>query len=302
LDFGGARFCEARVWSGFNKVSSEMNRYLDYAMGTNLKNRMPLYIKPDKKLGLEDVYNMMRDFYGGTPMDMTKDEGAGAYQCIVRWRPLEWKVEGNGDQMYFNERAISTQQTGFSFIAQSRSWLPNPVGGIIWFGVDDTYSTVYTPMYSSITKIPNSLAVGNGDMMTFSDTSAFWLFNQVSNFAYTRYSDMIPDIQAIQKELEQGFISKIADTDKKALELLKKSPKSATDFLTKFSNDQQAITFKEWKKLYGFLFTKFVDGNIKTPSGTPIPNVKQPGYNKEYYENLIEKTGDKFKIPPAKTE
>jgi len=298
MDFGAARFCEARVWSGFNKVAKGMDKYLDYAMGKDLKNRMPLYIKPDKKIGLKDMYDMMRDFYGGTPMDMTKDPGAGPYQCIVRWRPLEWKVDST---TYLNERAISTQQTGFSFISQSRSWVPAPVGGILWFGMDDTYSTVYVPMYSSITKIPPSLAVGNGDIMTFSETSSFWLFNQVSNFAYTRYSDMIPEIQAKQRELEDGFIAKIAVTDKAALALLKKSPKMATDYLTKFSNEQQDITFKTWKKLYAYLFTKYMDGNIKTATNTPLPKVKQPGYSKDFYKQIADETGDKLKVPETQS-
>ncbi|HRO86325.1 MAG TPA: C69 family dipeptidase, partial [Niabella sp.] len=298
MDFGAARFCEARVWSGFNKVAQGMDKYLDYAMGKDLKNRMPLYIKPDKKIGLKDMYDMMRDFYGGTPMDMTKDPGAGPYQCIVRWRPLEWKVDST---TYLNERAISTQQTGFSFISQSRSWVPAPVGGILWFGMDDTYSTVFVPMYSSITKIPPSIAVGNGGMMTFSETSSFWLFNQVSNFAYTRYSDMIPEIRAKQKELEDGFIAKIAATDKAALALLKKSPKMATDYLTKFSNEQQDITFKTWKKLYAYLFTKYMDGNIKTATNTPLPKVKQPGYSKDFYKQIADETGDKLKVPETKS-
>ncbi|MGB3006707.1 MAG: C69 family dipeptidase [Chitinophagaceae bacterium] len=293
VDFGAARFCEARVWSGFNKFCSNMDIYLDYAMGNNLKNRMPLYVKPNRKIGLQDVYSMMRDYYQGTPMDMTNDPGAGPYQSIVRWRPLQWKVDSN---TYFNERAISTQQTGFSFVAQSRPWISAPLGGILWFGMDDTYSTVYTPMYSAITTIPKSVQVGNGDIMAFSETSAFWLFNQVTNFAYTRYKDMIPEIQVKQQELENGFIALIEATDKKAAELYKKSPVQAISYLTGFSNKQQEKTFSEWKKLYGYLFTKYMDGNVKTPSGKPMPNVKQPGYSETYYRTVIEKTGDKFKL------
>ena len=168
---------------------------LDYAMGENLKNRMPLWIKPDNKIGVKDVMGMMRNYYQGTPMDMTKDVGAGPYGSTVRWRPMEWKVDS---VTYIYERAISTQQTGFSFVAQSRSWLPDPVGGIIWFGVDDTYYTVYSPMYCGITRVPETFAVGNGDMMTFSDNSAFWVFNQVTNFAYTRTSLLIGDLQKKQ--------------------------------------------------------------------------------------------------------
>ncbi len=203
LDFSGARFCEARVWSGFNKVNSQMGKYLDYAMGENLNNRMPLWIKPDKKLDLNDVKHLMRDYYQGTPMDMTKDIGAGPYKSTVRWRPMEWKVDST---KYIFERAVSTQQTGFSFIAQSRSWLPDPVGGINWFGVDDTYYTVYSPMYCGMTTIPETFAVGNGDMMTFSDNAAFWVFNQVTNFAYTRTSLLIGDLQKKQTGT-RGWIS-----------------------------------------------------------------------------------------------
>ena len=293
VDFDGARFCEARVWSGFNKVCFGMDAYLDYAMGENLSHKMPLWVKAEKKLSLQDVYGLMRDYYQNTPMDMSKDAGAGPYGSIVRWRPLTWKVN---DVAYFNERAISTQQTGFSFVAQSRSWVPNPVGGILWFGVDDTYSTVYTPMYASMTSVPKPFAVGNGDIMTFSDLSAFWIFNQVSNFAYTRYKDMIVDIQKKQNELETNYIAMIEKTDKQALLLAKKDPAQAVKYLTNFSVKQGENTFKEWKKLYGFLFTKYMDGNIKTPSGEPMPKVKQPGYSEDFYKNVIEKTGDKLKV------
>ena len=172
MTFEEARFCEARVYAVFNRTKSGMERYLDYAMGKDLSKRIPLFIYPDKKLTVKDVMELMRDYYQGTPMDMTKDVGAGPYGCIVRWRPLTWTVDS---VEYFNERAISTQQTGFSFVAQMRSWLPNPIGGILWFGVDDTYSTVYSPMYCGINRVPESFAVGNGDIMTFSETSASYL-------------------------------------------------------------------------------------------------------------------------------
>lgn len=294
LDFGAMRFCEARVWSGFNKVCGDMNQYLDYAMGKSSSKRMPLYVKPDRKLSLQDIYAMMRDYYQNTPMDMTQDYGAGPYGSIVRWRPLTWKV---GKDEFFNERAISTQQTGFSLIAQSRSWLPDTVGAILWFGVDDTYSTVYTPMYASITQAPSSLKVGNGNIMTFSDTSAFWLFNQVSNFAYTRYRDMIVDIQKVQQDLEQQYIRKISECDAKALSYYKRSPEKAAEFLTEFSAKQSENTFTEWKKLYGFLFTKYMDGNVKTKTNDPMPKVEHPGYSDEFYRTIIEKTKSKFKMP-----
>ncbi len=221
VNFGGARFCEARVWSGFNKVTKGMDKYLDYIKGENLHNRMPLYVKPDHKLTLQEVIGLMRDYYQGTELDMTKDIGAGPYGCIVRWRPLTFKVDGVD---YFNERAISTQQTGFVFVAQSRPYVPGPLGGILWFGVDDTYSNVFTPMYTCMTKVPETFAVGNGSMMEYNDNAAFWVFNQVSNFAYTRYNDMIVDIQKKQSELESNYIAMVPAIDKVALEMYRTNP------------------------------------------------------------------------------
>jgi dipeptidase len=298
LDFSGARFCEARVWSGFNMVNSQMGQYTDYAMGENLKNRMPLWIKPDKKLGVKDVMGMMRNYYQGTPMDMTKDLGAGPYGSTVRWRPMEWKVDSVS---YIFERAISTQQTGFSFVAQSRSWLPDPVGGINWFGVDDTYYTVYSPMYCGMTRVPETFAVGNGDMMTFSDNAAFWVFNQVTNFAYTRTSLLIGDLQKKQSELEDGYMAETEKIDKTAAEMYKKSPATAVKYLTDYSVKAGNNTVSQWKELYKFLFTKYVDGNVKEKQPIPKgynrvnPKISQPGYSNEWYRAIVKSTGDRFR-------
>ena len=304
VDFSAARFCEARVWSGFNKVNSTMGEYLNYAMGHDLKNRMPLWIKPDNKLSVEDVMGLMRDYYQNTPMDMTKDIGAGPYLNTVRWRPMSWKVDG---QTYLHERAIATQQTGFSFVTQSRSWLPDPVGGIIWFGVDDTYYTVYTPMYCGITSVPRSFAVGNGDIMTYSADAAFWVFNEVTNFVYSRASVMTPDLQAKQKELEQKYITETAAIDAKAAELFKStakgSAKKGTDMITSYSVTVGDNTVKEWRELYKHLFTKYMDGNIKTRRALPegykyvTPEVKQPGYSQEWLMRIVLDAGDKLKMP-----
>ena len=295
LNFTGARICDARVWSAFRRVADGMDKYTDYAMGKNLNNRLPLWVKPREKLTVNNVMELMRDYFQDTPMDMTRDFGAGPYQCIVRWRPLFWEIDSTS---YFNERATSTQQTGFSFIAQSRSWLPDPVGGILWFGVDDTYSTVYSPMYCGITKVPESFAEGNGSMMDFSDDAAFWVFNQVSNFAYTKYSYMIPEIRLKQKELETSYILKCAEIDKAAAELYKEGSNLALAYLTDFSAETGNSTVKEWKKLYRYLFTKYMDGNIKVKAGgQKNPGLEQPGYSEDWYRILIRETGDKFKSP-----
>ncbi len=299
VDFGAARFCEARVWSAFNKVNSQMGKYLNYAMGHDLSERMPLWIKPDEKLSVRDVMNLMRDYYQNTPMDMTKDIGAGPYGSTVRWRPMQYKIDGED---YIHERAISTQQTGFSFVSQSRNWLPDPIGGILWFGVDDTYYTVYTPMYCGITEIPKSFAAGNGDIMTFSETAAFWVFNQVTDFAYSRTRLVLEDLQAKQDQLELGYIAAVSEIDKKAVELYNRKPKNAIKYLTGYSVDAGNNTVNEWKGLYRYLFTKYLDGNIKTPVPVPEnhkyvnPKVVQPGYGEEWNRRIVKDTGDKLKV------
>ncbi len=301
LDFGGARFSEARVWAGFNKVCKDMANYVDYAKGENLTHRMPLWIKPDQKLSLQDVIGMMRDHYEGTALDMTKDLGAGPYESGYRWRPLTWKVDGVS---YLNERAISTQQTGFSFVAQSRSWLPDQIGGIIWFGVDDSYTTVYVPMYCGINKVPHPFEVGNGNMLKYSPTSAFWIFNQVSNFCYTRYNVMIKDIQKVQSELENRFFEGVTVVDKRAEEIFKTDPNKAILMLTDFSLSQGNITLRKWKELYEYLLVKYVDGNIKKEKDGKFLNngytqpayPDQPGYPEWYLKKIVEQTGDRLKV------
>ncbi len=294
VDFDGARFCEARVWTIFRKVSNDMEQYLDYAMGHNLKNRMPLWIMPNRKISVQDMMAFMRDAYEGTPLDMTNDLGAGPFEKPYRWRPLTWKVD---DVEYCNERAVATQQTGFVFVTQSRSWLPNPIGGIHWFGVDDAKSTVFVPMYCSITEIPLPYAEDNGAMMEWSDNSAFWIFNQVSNWAYTRYDSIIKDIQKVQQELENKFVAYTPAIDKAAHELYAVDQTLAVQFLTEYSVKQGNYTFNRWKELYRSLFMKYLDGNVKySDSPNKNPKVKFPGYSKEWYRRIANETGDHLKV------
>jgi len=187
-------------------------------------------------------------------------------------------------------------------VAQSRSWLPDPIGGIFWFGVDDTYYTVYSPMYCGITRVPETFEVGNGDIMTFSDNSAFWVFNQVTNFAYTRTRLLIDDLQKKQNELENGYINETSEIDKNALRLFNKRPAKAVKYLTEYSAKTGNNTVMQWKELYKFLFTKYVDGNVKEKRPVPpgykyyTPSLSQPGYGDKWYRIIVEHTGDKFKV------
>ena len=317
VDFGGARFCEIRVWAMFKDVNKDMQKYFDYVKG-NVKhtkehkegtpmtkenyatNRMPLWVKPYRKITLADMMDFMRDHLENTPLDMSKDVGAGPFGMPYRWRHLTWKVDNEkGDTLeYCNERATATQQTGFSFVAQSRKDMPYPLGGIFWFSVDDAASTVYTPIYSASTRVPETFAKGNGSIMEFSDNAAFWVFNQVSNFAYTRYNLIHPEIDELQHKIEKENRQLVKYIDNHALKLLKNDKKKAREFITDFSvNTANALTYR-WKSFYKYLFTKYMDGNVKTPNpGHLNPHLKQPGYSKKFYKQIVKETGDKFLMP-----
>jgi hypothetical protein len=220
---------------------------------------------------------------------MTKDIGAGPYALPYRWRPLTWEVDG---VEYLNERATSTQQTGFSFVTQSRSWLPDPIGGVFWFGVDDTYSTVYVPMYCGIHEAPYNYAVGTGDFHDLTWDSAFWVFNYVSNFAYLRYSDMIKDVQLVQRELEGKFLAAQPEIEAAAVALHEQAPQLARDYLTDYSKRMGAETVKRWRKLGEFLLYKYLDGNVKDELG----GLTQPGYPESWYATVAKATGDHLKM------
>lgn len=303
VDFGGARFCDARAWSVFNKVQDGFGaQYLEYAMGDVTQERMPLWVKPDQPLSVQDVMELMRDHYEGSPMDMTQDAGAGPNALPYRWRPLTWSVD---EETYCNERAISTQQTGFSFVSQSRGWLPNEIGGILWFGVDDTYSTCYTPVYSSSTQIASSFAVGNGDLLTYSNTSAFWIFNEVTNMAYLRYDTIIGDIRAKQLALETQYTDLVPAIDAAAKVLYKNNPEAAVEFLTKFSINNANEMVAEWELLRQFIVIKYLDGNVKqekdgvflrTEDNYPM-SPAFPGYNETWKRQVIQDNGSTLKMP-----
>lgn len=307
-DFGALRGCEARVWSAFQRVTKGgMDRYLDYAMGHNAANRMPLFVKPMEKLSAKDVMWLMRDHYEDTPMDMRKDIGAGGHHMPYRWRPMHFTVDG---QDYLNERATATQQTGFWFLGQARNWLPDAVGGILWFGVDDSGTSCLTPIYSASTRVPECFREGNGHMTEYSPTSAFWLFNRVSNFAYMRYDRISEDIIKVIHETEDRNFAEIPAIDAAAERLYKQDPKKAVEMLTDYSVNTAQKLFDRWNDLDKYLLVKYMDGNIKREKdgrfedngyGKDIPAYPEfPGYNEAWKRSVANSTGDRLKVVEPK--
>lgn len=307
-DFSALRGCEARVWSAFNIMGKGMigdkpaMDYIDFAKGDNPANKMPLYIKPAAKLDVKEVADIMRDHYEDTPLDMRNDIGAGGFELPYRWRPMTFSVDG---KKYTNERAIATQQTGFWLLGQARSWLPDEIGGIIWFGVDDAATSCLTPVYSSSLRVPHCFATGNGNMTSYSPTSAFWLFNRVAHAAYLRYNILAPEIQKVAADHELGAMKIIPTVDEEALRLSKNKPEEVKEYLTKWSEKFADRMFKKWQDLDTYLLVKYIDGNVKVqnPDGSfkdngnnrNIPaNPAQPGYSEHWKKKVSEDAGDRL--------
>ena len=296
LTFSGLRACEARVYAMFNRCADGMKKYEAFAMGDKDAERLPLWVVPNRKLDVQDCMALMRDHYEGTPMDMTGDPGAGPFHCPYRWRPMEFTLDG---KTYVHERAISTQQTGFSFVAQCRSWLPSKLGGVLWFGVDDTYSTCYTPIYCGITQVPHCFAEGNGSMSQYSETAAFWLFNRVSNFCYLRYDSMIADVVKVQQELETDFV-RDEQAHARRWAQMDVDERRLVGELNRFSNDRAERMMRRWRQLDQLLLMKYIDGNIKhvkedkietTPTGV-VRFPQQPPYPEWFLRQIIEAHGE----------
>ena len=327
LDFSGMRGCEARAWAAFNilcdgkftfedengnVVTTDAYDYIDYAMGWDQTKRFPLFVKPSRKISVKNVADVMRDHYEGTPMDMTQDIGAGGNALPYRWRPMGFKVN---EKEYVNERAIATQQTGFWFVGQSRGWLPDEIGGLNWFGCDDAATSYLTPIYTCITEVPESFRVGNGDMITYSPTSAFWMTNRVANACYKAYNIMFPTVDAEIDAWENAMVEAVAETDKRALEIyeaLEAAPakkirrndqvRKVVDkfapvrtYLTDFSVEKAQEIFNKWVALEQLLLVKYIDGNVKAQNedGTFVTNehtdcipakITQPGYTQKWKE------------------
>jgi len=261
-DFSGLYVCEARVWSFFRKFSNDMDKYFDFASGKTFVEtggkyageRMPLYIKPNHKVSAQELKNCMRDQYEGTPLDITQGPDAGPWNSKLRYGSLGFKLDS---VQYWFERPIATQQTAWSFVAQMRGYESAKAGGIFWFGVDDAASTVYVPMYSTITEVPECFKEGNGDMYNYSPTSAWWTYNIVANWAYTKYSAMMPDIKKVQAAWEDKFNAQVEAVDAQVADM---DPAKATEFLTKYSVAQAQESTAAWKDLGIYLFVKYLDG------------------------------------------
>ena len=303
-DFAGRRICDARVWAFFNRFVKGMDRYLPWALGKD-KNAedMPLWVIPDKKLSVQDVEAAMRDHFEGTPMALdSTDIGGGVWQMPYRTTPLYYEVNG---KKYFNERPTSTQQTGFSYVSQMRSWLPRQIGGVLWFGNDDGNMVAYTPIYCGNTVPPECYDTPGADAVTFSMKNAYWVCNWVSNMVYPRYSLMFPSLKAVRDSLDQSYFAQQAEVEARAVELCKTSEEEAVKYLNTYSNTKAQQMLERWKELAFYLIVKYNDMAVKPDQNGKFlrtkeglgATVKRVGSAAAFQKKLAETTGDKFLVP-----
>lgn len=303
-DFGGRRFCDARVWSFFRHFDKGFDRYLPWALGKDPNAEdMPLWIVPDHKVSIQEVQACMRDHYEGTPLATdTLDMGGGIWQMPYRPTPLSFTVDG---KKYFNERPTSTQQSAFSYVSQMRAWLPREIGGVLWFGNDDGNMVAYTPVYCGNTVQPECYNTPGADAVTFSDKNAFWVCNWVSNMVYPRYSQMFPTLQEVRDSLEQSYFAQQAAVEAKAKSLYDTDKAAALKYLNDYSNVKAQEMLATWKELAVFLIVKFNDMTVKPTEGRRFlrtktglgARVQRVGFPAAYAKRLVNETGDKFKSP-----
>ncbi|WP_315537580.1 C69 family dipeptidase [Prevotella koreensis] len=301
-DFGGRRYCEARVWSFFNHFA-DMTPYLDYAMG-KVPNAepMPLWIIPNRKVSVQDIEECMRDHYEGTPFALDNDMGGGIWDMPYRPTPLSFEVDG---KKCFNERPTSTQQTGFSYVSQMRSWLPREIGGCMWWGNDDGNMIAYTPIYCGNTVQPKCYNTPGANDVTFSMDNAFWVCNWVSNMVYPRYSQMFPSLKAVRDSLENSYFANQKAIEERALQMYKENPAEAKKFLNNYSNEKAQQMLERWQQLAFYLIVKYNDMAVRpevngkfevTPEGLGA-RVKRTGFPEKYARKLIKETGDRYVQP-----
>ena len=301
LDYSAFRGCDGRVWAFFNRYASGMERYFDFVDMVEGAEVLPLYVKPDRLLSHRDIQDALGDHFEGTPWDMTKDVGGGPFHCPYRWRPMHFEVDG---VTYTHERAIGTQQTGFSFVAEMRGWLPREVGAKTWFAADDAATAIFMPIYNNILEAPLCLRVGNGDMLTFSWTSAFWMTNWVANQCYSRYEDMKVDVDRVRNKIMDRWDAETDSIDAQAVALLKNSTSDVTAFLNEYTARESNGATEAYKELGIYLLVKYLDGNIKqekdgefarTPYGM-ADRPQQPKYSEEFYRAIVNQIGEKIKV------
>ena len=307
-DFSGRRFCDARAWAMLNHFY-DMSPYLDWALGKNPDAQdMPLWVVPNKKVSVQDVENVMRDHYEGTPLSVAdgSDIGGGIWEMPYRPTPLMYKVDG---KQYFNERPVSTQQSGFVFVSQMRSWLPREIGGVFWFANDDANMAAFTPVYCSMTERPECYNTPGVDAVHFSKKNAYWVCNMTSNMVYPRYSLMFPTLKEVRDSLDNSYFAAQAGVEKKAQELYAQNPQAAVKYLNDYSVEKALQMLARWNQLFEFMVVKYNDMIIKptdkngtfkkTPYGLGATPVR-PGYPEKFAKQLVKQSGDKFLVPEEK--
>ena len=297
MTFSKARACEARVWSFFRRHydAAVIDSYLPFIDGKfDVCDELPLWIEPKSKVSVRDIMADMRDHYEGTALDMTADISAGPWASPYRNQPVNFTAS-DGTKM-FRERPIGCQQSGMTMVCQMRSFLPDAVGGVTYFNLDDATMVAYVPVYCGARIVPEPFRRENNDIREFSWGSAFWVNNFVANMVYPRWSAMIGDLREAQKELEDYYADDQAAVEARAREL---TPGELTEFVTRKTIDYTDRMMKRWEKLAYYLIVRHNDQIMRPGKDGEIAPGRHtsPAYAPAYIDGVKTVTGKRYVKP-----
>ncbi|MBO7610356.1 MAG: C69 family dipeptidase [Muribaculaceae bacterium] len=306
--FGGRRLGDSRVWAIYRRLTSGMDRYLPYVEGKKPMREvepLPMWIIPDKPLSVNTVIECLRDRFEGTPLGMDdNDAGAGLYDSPFRPQPLRY--DDNGTTL-FNERSVATTHTAFTWVCQLRSFMPREVGGVIWWGNDDSGMVAYTPVYCCANRVPQCYNTPEADAFHFSEESAYWVCNWVSNMVYPRWSLLYPELQQVRDSLQASYFAHQNEVEKSALQLLNVERDSAINYLSDYSDQVGKQMVARWRQMAWHMIVKYNDGVIrqeekgiyKRNSSGFRPVLSRPGMTPKARRRIHKSTGKRFEVPPT---
>ncbi len=257
-----------REWRVFDLVAPSLK------LNPNDKD-YPFSVKPEEKITLEKMVFLFKDYFEGTPYDMTRnikstdDEGKTIISPLANpFMPYEqlelsgvsggWYYKGDdGHYGFLGERTIARWYTMYGTILQCRSWLPDEVGGVAWIAQDNIATSIYVPFYCCVTDMPASYKTP-GRPNGYTQKSAWWAFNRLGTLTAQRWGDMRHDVDAVWKPLQEELFAQQKQIDQEAMKLYKeKNTKKTVEYLNKYSNEWgEKVVEKAWG-LGDFLWTKY---------------------------------------------
>jgi dipeptidase len=220
----------------------------------------PFSFKPERKISVRDVIAFQRSVFEGTIYDMTADpawlvsDGQGGAKKSVLATPF---ASNDLKELLRVASHRTIAQHGYGMVAQLRHWLPDPVGGVLWFYVDNPYVSTYVPVYAGVRS--TSELYQTYDARQFSEGSARWAVDFVDNLLHLKWQAAVKDLLAVRDPLENEFFTQQAEVEQKAGELYRTDPEAAATYLTDLTRTRMERVVKMYRELRGTLITKYTN-------------------------------------------